>query len=781
MPIIPPGGAPYPILQDVLNLARTRVLDAIYTPPSAPPGQIGGETLGDQVLFTQVMANGAWQQLQEFMANIGVPRLTGEVILDALPVIGTDDPGTYASITWAGYNNGIDVFPTPQIPQNVIRPMKLWERVSGAVPPNVFTAMEGPIQNGLEDQQKQSRNYQWAWTNDGIRIPGSTSLMDIRIRFALYLPDFETIGDVEWYNQKCAIMRCTDALAWYITAEFVSARNGPAVAAPLFDKAEAAATKLADRDKQAAITRSEFAVPDIPVQTGNTPYDFASTILNQVRVLMNAVYKVSGDVISLNSPWTQQLFNGAYRKLQDFFANAGAPRLTGEAIITLPGAVTSADPSSRSYLSWNGYFDGTVLHNTPTLPNNLIYPTRCWERSDPTQDFTQMEFNQNGLQDFPKQERNYAWEWRMDALLTPGSTAIMQIKVRYASYLPDLAASGSTPWYLQQVQIARCMDALSLYICAAIASAKPELNLNPLEILTSADAAAQKLVDRDAKTAGQRGEWIVPDIPAVAGNTPQDVLSTILNATRVRLNRVAKAAGDIFATSQLFAQQCTNNGWRKLQEFLWNLGYTPLINEVIIAGLPPTAADDPAIQNYLNWAGFFDGVTLHAGFQLPQELVAPLRMWERVTGQAALFCGPGLEPIVDGLYAAPIQPFNYQWEWRNNAIYIPGASQSNDFRIRYGKYLPDFAQIGSSPWYLSEVPIARCQEPLSLYICAEVARARPDLELDPTELQTEAESTAKLIINRDIRMKQRVNARRQSRSGRLEGGNYYGIGGYGPQ
>ena len=54
--------SPYPVLDDVLNLAaRVRVNDAIQL--------IGGDTLTDSQPFTQVMTNAAWLKLQQFLGN----------------------------------------------------------------------------------------------------------------------------------------------------------------------------------------------------------------------------------------------------------------------------------------------------------------------------------------------------------------------------------------------------------------------------------------------------------------------------------------------------------------------------------------------------------------------------------------------------------------------------------------------------------------------------------------------------------------------------------------
>ena len=120
-------------------------------------------------------------------------------------------------------------------------------------------------------------------------------------------------------------------------------------------------------------------------------------------------------------------------------------------------------------------------------------------------------------------------------------------------------------------------------------------------------------------------------------------------------------------------------------------------------------------------------------------------------------------------------------------MYLLGATAPTDLRIRYHKYLSDFveANVGSpavlTPWYLQEVPIARSTDALSLFICAEVAAARPDLGLDALAFQTAAQDAADMIYNRDVRRTQQTTTTRRSLSGRLEqsGGMADGWGGYG--
>jgi len=161
---------------------------------------------------------------------------------------------------------------------------------------------------------------------------------------------------------------------------------------------------------------------------------------------------------------------------------------------------------------------------------------------------------------------------------------------------------------------------------------------------------------------------------------------------------------------------------------------------------------------------------------LPQDLILPMRLWQRVTGQNAEF-----SPIpqwLDGLFSMPATPYNQCWEWRGDAIYFTGANSALDIRVRYANFIGDFIEANGLPWYQQTVPVSRALDPLSLYVCSEVASSRPDLEMDTAAFYAAGLAAAKLIYNRDVRQKQRVNVRRLSRSGRLEG-NMYGQGGQG--
>jgi hypothetical protein len=266
----------------------------------------------------------------------------------------------------------------------------------------------------------------------------------------------------------------------------------------------------------------------------------------------------------------------------------------------------------------------------------------------------------------------------------------------------------------------------------------------------------------------------MPILPP-SSSAPYDDLTTILNAARVRLNdrldSIEGLSGKILENSQPFTQQCVNNAWRKFQRRLANLGYSRLKGDVLIQGLPVVGSQDPATQAYLAWTGYNDGVNYFPTPQLPSDLIMPIKIWERTNGINAMFGRP-MDMALDGLPSRTKQQFNHVWEWREDAIWMPGAMLIVDIRVNYRKYLPDFLDEGTARWWQNKVPISQCMEPFSLYIVAEFLGARGDYQVAKS-CEEDADSAMHEVMNLELDMKQRVNTRRRSRSGR---GNTVGFG-----
>ena len=256
----------------------------------------------------------------------------------------------------------------------------------------------------------------------------------------------------------------------------------------------------------------------------------------------------------------------------------------------------------------------------------------------------------------------------------------------------------------------------------------------------------------------------MPILPPGTGSL--DTVNSVLTATAARLNdkveTLLPVSGSLLGSGIYFTQQSVNTAWRKMCEFLATVGFTALKQEAIITGIPLSASLDPASTSWLDWFNCFDGANLYDVPALPSDLIVPFKIWERPTGQNAQFPRDPMELMFDGLPGMQKQSWNGCWEWRANRIYFPGALQVMDFKVLYQRYLGDFLDVGNVQWFQQPVPIQRCQDAFSLYICSEFRPADGWLE--------KAEVAARLLCNREVSMKARGNVRRQSRSGRLEGG-----------
>jgi hypothetical protein len=251
----------------------------------------------------------------------------------------------------------------------------------------------------------------------------------------------------------------------------------------------------------------------------------------------------------------------------------------------------------------------------------------------------------------------------------------------------------------------------------------------------------------------------MPIIPPPTPTVPFDTADTILNLARARLNdTILSAAGNLLADTQNYTFTLLNGAWRHLQEDLANAGTCALIQEVVLQGFPVVGSTDPSSQAFLNQQYYFDGqnywIPPDVGL-LPQDLILPLRIWERQTQTNQIFTQ--VSPTNDGLPDLVKTNRNRVYEWRNNSIYMPGANIVVDFRIRYASYLPDIAANGTA-----QVPILRCSDALAHYVCAEFAYSRgsPEAVGVGNSFMGMGQAAMKRMLNREARQQQRGNHRK---------------------
>lgn len=263
-------------------------------------------------------------------------------------------------------------------------------------------------------------------------------------------------------------------------------------------------------------------------------------------------------------------------------------------------------------------------------------------------------------------------------------------------------------------------------------------------------------------------------IPPPAPTLPYDTVDSVLNSVRTRMNdAIQSIGGDIIQDNQPFTQEYANDGWRKLQSFLANLGYARLKKPLLLPAFPVVADLDPASWCTLDWQYYFDGVSYYtypAVSVFPPDFILPLRVGERVTGSNSRFSPMAMAK--DQLPQNMKTAFNGCWLWENDTLYMPGSLYSMDLRFEYAAFLADFLTVGPIEWYQQPVPIMRSKNALSYYICAEAAGARDDMDGDPFTLKAEQE--ARLIFNQEVSQKQRVPTQRRPYSGGNGGGGYFG-------
>lgn len=242
-----------------------------------------------------------------------------------------------------------------------------------------------------------------------------------------------------------------------------------------------------------------------------------------------------------------------------------------------------------------------------------------------------------------------------------------------------------------------------------------------------------------------------------------DVVQTILNTAKVRLNdnvnTLQSVSGSLLGMNQYQTLQIVNVAWRRMLQWLQDLGAEGVREEGLIANIPACASTDPVSQVYLDFGGYFDGVTYHTGTnELPPDLLRPLRLWERV------YVVSNTNPLYDMDYEIGSLPsvakgvWNKLWTWRQDKLYMIGATGAFDIRMSYIGLFVDFQDVGSStslwyqvvntPWFGQPVPITQCEDAFADWICSEVEIARQDAA-SALAFQMNAKDKTQLILNRD--------------------------------
>lgn len=255
----------------------------------------------------------------------------------------------------------------------------------------------------------------------------------------------------------------------------------------------------------------------------------------------------------------------------------------------------------------------------------------------------------------------------------------------------------------------------------------------------------------------------------VGQNSGDTSLLTIMNLVRALVNDSQQGAtatpgeGQVITDNNSispFTQPLLNSAIRELYRELRNVGQPALVKDnVNIIGLTPEfsptyglAAADPAVQVYLGFDGYFDGTTINGDLRLPSDVVTVERVWERETNSNNPFI-PMTQPQF-GLPSRYQTPALGQWEWRNQAIWMVGSTQTRDLRLRYWCSLPQF--FSSTLDFASTfVPIIDCTDAVAYKVAVKYAvmLGSPGL----ADLRTEAAEQMRQLKLTHVRRMQSID------------------------
>jgi hypothetical protein len=168
--------------------------------------------------------------------------------------------------------------------------------------------------------------------------------------------------------------------------------------------------------------------------------------------------------------------NSAIRALYRELRNCGDPALIFDNYIIrnitpINGAngPGNPDPAVQVYIGQNGYFDGTQLWPNLTLPSNILYLEKVWERQSGTNNsFVEMHQEESGLPSRPQQPTLAQWEWRNYNLNMVGSTNTEDVRLRYWGSLPTYF-SPTLDFSTTFVPIIDCTDAVAYKVAVMYA------------------------------------------------------------------------------------------------------------------------------------------------------------------------------------------------------------------------------------------------------------------------------------------------------------------------
>lgn len=192
------------------------------------------------------------------------------------------------------------------------------------------------------------------------------------------------------------------------------------------------------------------------------PYATAEAVANRARAFVNDSYRGgAGRILTDSSSFLIEYLNAALEELQSKLRNNGVITFLRDNFIMSPILpLANPDPSVQQFISYEGYFDGTTMHDLPTLPDDMLMPQKLWERQTGSGlSFAEMNQPMEGLPSIMQGPFLGVWEYRQDRIYLIGSTSTEDLRLRYVAQVTPLTADDDLA--NTQIQILASVNALA--------------------------------------------------------------------------------------------------------------------------------------------------------------------------------------------------------------------------------------------------------------------------------------------------------------------------------
>lgn len=202
-----------------------------------------------------------------------------------------------------------------------------------------------------------------------------------------------------------------------------------------------------------------------------------STVTTLVRSIINDTYPglngTQGRIFTDSAPFVIPYLNSALTTLMRKLRNEGVTFPTKDNYIMYNVTpVLAVSPNVQVYIGYNGYFDGSNMHPTPTLPNDMMQPYEVSEQIVGSGlEFEPMSQPQGGIASTNQGPYMGVWEWRDYGIYMPGSTQAKNLRLRYKSTLMPLDVPP-TDFPTTAINIIDSADALAYHMAAMYANAR---------------------------------------------------------------------------------------------------------------------------------------------------------------------------------------------------------------------------------------------------------------------------------------------------------------------